>query len=122
MELAEIGWPDESITYDDYQADFAGAFHDLREARGFGDCLSPASYVASQGLAAQLLAANGLGVVYPSVRREGGTCLACFRPALVTRARRADSWRFTWSGGEGPRIEPESARKATAGRTRRPRG
>jgi hypothetical protein len=122
VELAEIGSPDESITYDDYQADFAGEFHDLRAGRGFAECLSPASYVASQRLAAQLLEAGALGVVYPSVRRDGGTCLACFRPALVTRVRRAGTWRFTWRGGEGPRIEPESGRKATAGRPRRPAG
>jgi hypothetical protein len=29
------------------------------------------------------------GVVYPSVRREGFQCLACFRPALVYHPRRA---------------------------------
>jgi hypothetical protein len=119
VELAEIGTPDESVTYDDYQADFAGAFHDLRHARGFADCLSPASYVASQALAARLLEAGGLGLVYPSVRRDGGTCVACFRPALVTRVRRAGTWRFTWTGGEGPRIEPESARAQGAGRSGR---
>ena len=89
VELAEIGTPDESITYDDYQADFAGEFHDLRETTGWSACLSPTSYVASQTLAARLLEAGALGVVYPSVRHAGGTCLACFRPALVgTRAAR----------------------------------
>ena len=62
------------------------------------------SYVASQALAETLLEAGSLGVVYPSVRREGGTCLACFRPALVTNVRRGHTWKFTWKGGEGPRI------------------
>jgi hypothetical protein len=121
VELAEIGWPDESITYDDYQADFAGPFHDLRDAAGWSACLSPTSYAASQTLAAHLLEAEALGVVYPSVRHDGGTCLACFRPALVGRVRRAGTWRFTWEGGEGPRIEPASARAAAAGRSRRRR-
>lgn len=119
VELAEIGWPDESITYDDYQADFAGAFHDLRGARGFASSLAPGSYVASQALASALLDAGSLGVVYPSVRREGGTCLACFRPALVTHVRRTGTWRFTWRGSEGPRIEPEAARKPTTRSRRR---
>ena len=118
VELAEIGWPDESITYDDYQADFAGEFHDLRDGAGWTACLSPTSYLASQALAARLLEAGALGVVYPSVRHDGGTCLACFRPALVGRVRRAGTWRFTWEGGEGPRIEPASARAAAAGRSR----
>jgi hypothetical protein len=119
VELAEIGVGDETATYDDYQADFAGAFHDLRDARGFAACLSPTSYVASQSLAARLLDAESLGVVYASVRRSGGTCLACFRPSLVSRVRRAGTWRFTWEGGQGPRIEPASARPAAGGRSRR---
>ncbi|HWJ55520.1 MAG TPA: RES family NAD+ phosphorylase [Vicinamibacterales bacterium] len=125
VELAEIGMPDESITYDDYQADFAGGFHDLRDTDGWTSCLSPTSYVASQTLAARLLEAGALGLVYPSVRHAGGTCLACFRPALVGRVRRGGTWRFTWEGGEGPRIEAEAdagrrrSRAATAGRSRR---
>lgn len=104
VELAEIGWPDESVTYDELLADFHGTFHDLRTARGFRACLNPDSYVASQALAEALLEAGSLGVVYPSVRRPGGTCLACFRPALVTNVRRRHTWRFTWTNGAGPRI------------------
>jgi hypothetical protein len=105
VELAEIGLPDESVTYAEYLADFDAEFHDLRGARGFGSCLAPDSYVASQALAESLLREGSLGVVYPSVRHRGGTCLACFRPALVTNVRRAGNWRFTWTGGQGPSIE-----------------
>ena len=104
VQLSEIGMPDESVTFDDY---FSGDFHDLRTARGFRACLSPSSYVASQALTAGLLARRAVGIVYPSVRRKGGTCLACFRPALVNRVRRAKRWRFTWRGGTGPAITPE---------------
>jgi hypothetical protein len=28
------------------------------------------------------------GVVYPSVRQSGGTCIVCFRPALVNNVRK----------------------------------
>jgi hypothetical protein len=95
VDLAEIGWTDEeSVTYDDYLADFSAALHDIRRARGFRACLDPGSYVASQALAEQLLDSGALGVVYPSVRDEGGTCLACFRPALVTNVRRDATYRF----------------------------
>ena len=80
VELAEVDWFDEAVTYDDYLADFSGTFHDLRDDPQFADCLAPDSYDASQALAQQLLEAESLGVVYPSVRRRGGTCLACFRP------------------------------------------
>jgi RES domain len=30
------------------------------------------------------------GVVYPSVRQSGGTCIVCFRPALVNNVRKGD--------------------------------
>jgi hypothetical protein len=99
IELAEVGWrEEETITYDDYLADFTAEFHDLRAARGFAACLDPASYVASQMLAERLLAAGALGLVYPSVRHKGGTCLACFRPALVNNVRKHARYRFTWKG------------------------
>ena len=104
VQLAEIGMPDDSVTFDDYLADFSADFHDLRGAHGFKGCLSPTSYEASQALAADMLENGALGIVYPSVRRHGGTCLACFRPALVGRVRRAKRWRFTWRNGAGPVI------------------
>jgi hypothetical protein len=121
VELAEVDWFDQSVTYDDLLADFTGSFHDLRtragsaDAAGFADCLDPQSYVASQALADRLLEADASGVVYPSVRRPGGTCLACFRPALVYNVRRHARYRFTWSGKPTPviRLEhryPEAAR------------
>ena len=102
VELAEVGWPEETVIYDDYLADFSGVFHDLREDRSFAACLNPQSYVASQALAEQLLAEGSLGIAYPSVRRPPGDCLACFRPALVTNVRKAGTWRFAWNeSGQG---------------------
>ncbi len=103
--LAETGWTsEESITYDDYLADFSAAFHDLRRATGFRACLDPRSYVASQELAERLLDEGSLGLVYPSVRHAGGTCLACFRPPLVVNVRRDATYRFTFTGGRPPVI------------------
>jgi hypothetical protein len=107
-QLAEIDRFEDSVTYDDYQADFSAPFHDLRRARGpLRACLDPRSYVASQALADGLLAHGALGVVYPSVRRAGGTCVACFRPALVVNVRKARTYRFTWAGGPAPTITAE---------------
>jgi hypothetical protein len=106
-EYAEINWFTDSVTYDDYLADFAGHFADLRDAKGFAACLAPASYVASQALADTLLAEGAAGLVYPSVRRAGGTCLACFRPAMVQHVRKHLRLRFTWSGTPTPRIVVE---------------
>jgi len=104
VQLAEIGRFEDSVTYDDYLADFSASFHDLRRARGFRECLDRDSYVASQALAEQLLEDGSLGVIYPSVRRAGGTCVACFRPALVSNVRRARSYRFTWAGTPTPTV------------------
>ena len=97
IELQEVGWIEESVTYDDYLADFSAELHDIRAGRSFKACLDPDSYVAAQGLAQQLLAADALGVVYLSVRRPKGTCLACFRPALVMHVRKDATYRFAWS-------------------------
>ena len=101
VELAEVGWTrEESVTYDDYLADFSAGFHDLRGAAEFDACLDPGSYTASQALAEELVEAGSLGVVYPSVRHPGGTCLACFRPPLVMNVRRGATYRFTWTPGQ----------------------
>ena len=105
VQLAEVGRFDDSITYDQYVADFSASFHDLRRGRSFRACLDPDSYVESQALAEALLEAQSLGVVYPSVRHDGGTCLACFRPALVTNVRRKKTYRFTWNGSPEPVIK-----------------
>jgi hypothetical protein len=111
MELAEIGRFDDEITVDDYIADFSGEFHDLRDG-GCAEILDPESYVQSEALAERLVEAGALGVVYPSVRRAGGTCLACFRPALVMNVRKGATFRLRWSGDPIPEIDllgPEAA-------------
>jgi hypothetical protein len=107
VQLAEIDRFEDSVTYDDYLADFSASFHDLRRVRGFRAALDPASYVESQALAERLLEADSLGVVYPSVRHDGGTCVACFRPALVSNVRRGTTHRFTWDGAPQPAVTRE---------------
>lgn len=102
IELSEVGWSEEEVTYDDYLADFSAEFHDLRKEKTFAGALAPDSYVASQRLAQQLLDAGSLGIVYPSVRRRSGTCLACFRPALVMNVRKGRTYRFRWDGEPKP--------------------
>lgn len=95
----EIGWEKEdNVTYDDYLANFDADFHDIRGDANFAACLDPGSYYASQGLAMELLTTGSLGIVYPSVRAPGGTCLACFRPAIVGNVRNSKTWSFVWRG------------------------
>jgi len=94
-QLREVAWKfEESSTYDDYLADFAASFHDLRgKSSRLRKYLKPSPvpqcYRDSQKLALDLMKGGSNGIVYPSVRRDGGTCVVCFRPALVYHVRRA---------------------------------
>ena len=100
--LRETAWDEEETAdYLDYLADFRAAFHDLRlndlaSPIDRANVLSPVSYAASQALAAELLQAGSAGIVYPSVRRSGGTCIACFRPVLVTNVRKGETFTFVF--------------------------
>ena len=89
-----------TFEYQDFLADFAGEYHFLADAEK-ETCLQPEPipecYAASQALASSLLFAGSPGVVYPSVRHHGGTCLASFRPALVFHPRRGHAYRVTVS-------------------------
>jgi hypothetical protein len=101
--LRETAWDEEDESdYMDYLADFRAEFHDLRGSTQYAECLSPTSYVASQMLAAQLLELGSAGIVYPSVRRAGGTCIACFRPVLVTNVRKGFIYNFVFSDFRTP--------------------
>lgn len=108
-EYTEIGRYVDSVTYDDYRADFSAILHTLRGDERLAACLAPDSYVASQELAEALLVAGSLGLVYPSVRRAGGTCLACFAPALVANVRKGSTYRFAWTGTPKPTVTKMSA-------------
>jgi hypothetical protein len=91
-ELQEVRWEEKEIfTYVDFLADFRGTFHDVRNDARFRNCLDPDNYNASQLLARELLELGSAGVVYPSVRHKRGTCIVCFRPALVNNVRKGSS-------------------------------
>lgn len=105
-ELEEVSWSEEEIsTCDDYLADFHTEFEILfgKRAQDFADYLKPGPipecYAKSQRLASELLAHGANGIIYPSVRRSGGTCVACFRPALVYHVRRGVRLEFRLKAG-----------------------
>lgn len=105
VEYQEIGRFDDSVTYQALLADFTSTFHDIRGVAAFEKYLDPESYIDSQVLAGQLLDQGSMGVIYPSVRRPEGVCLACFRPALVGNVRKGQGYRLTWAGSPTPVIE-----------------
>lgn len=108
-ELEAIDRFDNVTDYAELVADFVGSFHDLR-AREFKSDPSlhpdPATaYPAGQALAKHLRKdEQGIGVVYPSVRHKGGTCLAAFYPDLVQNLRQGGIWRLEWQGSPIPTI------------------
>ena len=91
-----------AFDYIDFLADFSGEFHTL-DATERNSCLQPdpvpQCYAAAQALANKLLFEGSNGIVYPSVRRPSGTCIACFRPALVFHPRRGQKYRFNVEAG-----------------------
>lgn len=105
-QLEEVSWPDEEVsTYDDYLADFHAEFESLfgKNPNDFTDCLKPGPipecYAKSQEVATELMTCGANGIIYPSVRRPGGTCLVCFRPALVYHVRRDSRLEFRLKAG-----------------------
>jgi hypothetical protein len=87
-----------TFDYQDFLADFSGVYSRL-DSHEIETCLLPEPvpqcYAASQALADLLLHAGSNGVVYPSVRNPDGTCVACFRPALVYNPRRGKKYQLT---------------------------
>lgn len=102
-ELAEIGVLDAHVEMRLYHADLDAAFHDVR-GDGWDDVHDPGDHEKSQALGRALFDRGSNGVVYRSVRREGGECLVCFRPKLVANVRPAGHFEYRWSGGPAPSI------------------
>lgn len=104
--LGAVGRYDNASDYAELLADFIGSFHDLRAVPD-APCLDPdpaAGYPAGQAMARAVLAAGGSGILYPSVRQPGGTCLAALRPHIVQNVRSGDTWRLVWSGTPVPTV------------------
>ncbi|RMF34516.1 MAG: RES domain-containing protein [Alphaproteobacteria bacterium] len=75
------------------------ALIDLRGG-GFGDLLhpDPARYGPAQDFARTARAEGADGIVYPSLRRPGGECIAAFWPDVVSPARQGEHYRYHWDG------------------------
>ncbi len=104
-ELAEVGVFETRVQSRLYLADFDATFHNLRPDtpanRPYHD---PDSYVASQAIAKELMEAGSNGVLYRSVRKRGGKCVACFRPQLVANVRPDAHFEYRWQGTPRPVI------------------
>jgi hypothetical protein len=94
------------------QAEVALPLHDLRPLRqALHEVYRPDDYRASQAFGRHWRERGSAGLLYASVRREGGECLAALRPKALRAARSRghvgmhwDGRRFThWYGKDTPR-------------------
>jgi hypothetical protein len=71
-------------------------FHDVRA--GHPELHLPDDYAPSQAFAAPLRRAGSNGIVYRSVRHEGGTCLAVLRPKAIPAPKQGAHLRYHFDG------------------------
>ena len=77
----------------------AGTLEDLRPLFAEGHAIyDKQDWTAGQACAAALRAAGADGIVYASVRRAGGECVAGFRPDLFADCRPGRAEQFFWDG------------------------
>jgi hypothetical protein len=105
--LAATGVYEAVVEYAELHASFAGEFLDLRQHRDHAS-LNPdkaLGYPAGNALADAARAKGLNGIIYPSVRNPGGTCIAALFPHAVQSVAQGDVYRMTWSGKADPDVE-----------------
>lgn len=97
--LAATDEPAQEIDMRVYAVDLDALLHDIRPLRDSEPALyDPEGYAASQALATRLHATGADGIVYASVRHDGGECVAVFRPRLLTNCRQERHLCYVWDG------------------------
>ena len=87
--------PDTELTMRQYINEVALPLHDVRQ---YDELHDPSSYVVSQAFAKVIRGNGSNGLVYRSVRHEGGECVAAFRPTSLTPVIQGQHFRYVWSG------------------------
>ena len=106
--LADAGDFNAVVDYAELHASLAGEFLDLRQ-RPNHRALDPnetQGYAAGNTLANAARSAGLNGIIYPSVRHQGGTCFAALWPHAVQSVVQGKVWRLTWDGKPEPQISP----------------
>lgn len=105
--LADAGDFNATVEYAEMFCSLAGDFLDLRQRPqhpSLGADIA-AAYPLGNALAARARAEGLNGIIYPSVRHPGGTCLVALRPAAVQSVRQGDVYRMIWRGQPEPVVE-----------------
>lgn len=96
-----------AVEWSEMWASFAGAFVDLRGLEPRPVCLDPdiaVGYPAGNVVAQDVREAGHNGIIYPSVRRAGGTCLAALWPHVVQSVTQGAVIRAVWDGASVPAV------------------
>jgi hypothetical protein len=106
-ELANIADFNATVDYAELYASFIGDFVDLRDASPRPEFLDPdpdKSYAAGNIFADAVRNAGHYGIVYPSARHAGGTCLVALVPHAVQSVTQGAVIRLAWTGSPGPAV------------------
>ena len=104
--LADAGDYNATVEYAEMFSSLAGEFFDLRRTPDH-PALDPdkaRGYPIGNALAEKARAHSLNGIIYPSVRHPGGTCIVALRPAAVQSVRQGAVYRMTWTGDPSPEI------------------
>lgn len=110
--LADAGDFDAVVEYGEMLASMAGVFVDLRPMPDHPS-LDPdpdSGYPEGNRIAAAARAEGHNGIIYPSVRHRGGTCIAALWPNVVQSVIQGAMYRMSWSGTASFRVEALQAR------------
>ncbi|MCR9284789.1 MAG: RES family NAD+ phosphorylase [Rhodobacteraceae bacterium] len=106
-ELGYIGIFEDEARYVELLADFIGDFPNLQDTPEHPALSSnpEIGYPEGQTLAATLRREGYRGLLYPSVRHEGGRCFVAFDPGIIQNVRPGASWKLLWNGSPAYTIE-----------------
>jgi hypothetical protein len=80
-----------------YLARLTGELHDVRKGAP-AVIYEPDDYGAGQVLARRLRSKGSNGIIFNSVRDPGGTCVAVFRPRLLSKCHQERHLTYQWNG------------------------
>ena len=86
-----------------YASNIDARFHNIRGMQKTVPDIydpDPDAYGAAQALGTALRADGSNGILYDSVRDEGGECVAVFRPKLLSPVVQGEHYCYVWDGSE----------------------
>lgn len=97
--LAATSEPAQELDMRVYTVDLDATLYDIRAlGQAQPELYHPTRYGIAQALALDLRTRESDGIVYASVRHEGGECAAVFRPRLLSNCRQERHLCYVWDG------------------------